>query len=388
MEKANLLVDSVTDDVVRWRRHFHMYPELSFREYKTAQYVHDALQTFGELELSRPTKTSVVARLVGKHPGPVLALRADMDALPIQEENQLEFASRHPGIMHACGHDAHTAMLLGAAKVLAQMKDELEGEIRFLFQHAEEQHPGGAQEMVRAEVVEGVDEVIALHLNSLMPVGKIEVVEGPVTANSDRFDIHVYGKGGHASQPQFTVDPIVIGSQIVTNLQNVVSRRCDPFAQLVVSVTQFHGGSAYNIIPDSVIIKGSVRSLTEEVRSEAEQLIEQIAQGVTRAHDATFSFEFHRGYSSVVNDSVVTQKVRETVRRVFGETVLFNMPPMMGGEDFSAFSARVPACFIWIGAGNEEKGIIYPHHHPRFAIDESALKIGVKLFVFTALGYR
>ncbi|WP_277601320.1 M20 family metallopeptidase [Brevibacillus marinus] len=385
-DQINALLEAVEADVIRWRRYFHQYPELSFQERKTAQYVYETLQSFGHLEISRPTETSVVARLIGRQPGKVLALRADMDALPIAEENPFPFASQNPGVMHACGHDGHTAMLLGAAKILVQLKDRLKGEVRFIFQHAEEQHPGGAQELVKAGVIEGVDEIIGIHLQSLIPVGKIVISTGPVTANSDRFDITIQGKGGHASQPHETIDPIVVGSQVVTNLQQIVSRGCDPFAQLVVSVTQFHGGSAYNVIPDTVTLKGSVRSLSAEVREHARQSIEQIVQGVAAAHRATYTFDYRMGYSSVVNHPEVTEKLRQIAGEVFGQSALHTMPPSMGGEDFSAFSQKVPACYVWLGAGNQAKGIVYPHHHPRFNIDEDSLIMGVKLFVHAAVG--
>jgi amidohydrolase len=226
MDKENVrsLLDSVADDVIQWRRHLHKYPELSFQEEKTAAFVYERLQSFGNLELSRPTRTSVVARLVGAQPGPVIGLRADMDALAIQEENDFPFASAVPGVMHACGHDGHTAMLLGAASVLSRLRDQIRGEVRFIFQHAEEMHPGGAREMVEAGVAEGIDAMLAIHLMAYIPVGKIGIAYGPVTANSDRFEITIQGKGGHASAPHTAIDPVAIGAQVIANLQQIVSR--------------------------------------------------------------------------------------------------------------------------------------------------------------------
>src|SRR5579875_820839 len=249
-ETANLqsYVDEVKEDVIRWRRHLHQNPELSFEEKKTSQFVYETLQSFGGLELSRPTKTSVLARLIGTHPGPILALRADMDALPIVEENTFEFASNTPGKMHACGHDGHTAMLLGTAKILTKFKDFIHGEVRFIFQHAEELFPGGAQQMVDAGVMEGVESVIGIHLWSPIPVGKIAIRSGPFMAGPDTFYITIRGKGGHAAQPNLTVDPVVIAAQVVTNLQHIVSRNIDPLDPVVLSVTQFHEGTAHNII--------------------------------------------------------------------------------------------------------------------------------------------
>ncbi len=381
-EKVSTLLESVRDDVIQWRRHLHRHPELSFQEEKTAQFVYGLLHSFGNLELSRPTKTSVMARLIGNRPGKVIGLRADMDALAITEENEFEYASQVPGVMHACGHDGHTAMLLGAAKVLSQLRDHIAGEVRFLFQHAEEMHPGGAQEMVKAGVTEGVDLMLGIHLMSHLPVGKIGLTYGAVTANSDRFDITIQGKGGHASTPNSSVDPVAIGAQVISSLQHIVSRNADPLEKLVVSVTNFHGGTgAYNVIPDRAQLSGSVRSFAPEMRELAVTGMERIIKGTTLAHGATYSFDYRYGYGSVVNDEAVTRSVEELIVDEWGEEVLLQLSPMMGGEDFSAFSDVVPSCFILVGAGNEKKGIVYPHHHPRFTVDEDALQDGVKLFV-------
>ncbi len=378
------LIEDVKDEVIGWRRYLHKYPELSFQEEKTAQFVYETLQTFGDLEISRPTKTSVMARLIGQQPGKVIALRADMDALPIEEENDFDFVSQNPGVMHACGHDGHTAMLLGSAKILTQFKDQMKGEVRFLFQHAEELFPGGAQEMVKAGVLEGVDQVMGIHLAATVEVGKIGLCHGPATSGSDTFDIKIQGKGGHSSEPHLTIDPIAIGSQVINNLQHIVSRNRDPLEKLVVSVTKFQSGTAYNIIPDTAILSGSVRSLDPELRQQVPSLIKRIVKGVTEAHHASFEVDYHFGYSSVVNDDRVREAIEETIMDVWGEDTLLRLPALMSGEDFSAFSNEVPGCFIFVGAGNQNKGIIYPHHHPRFTIDEDALEIGVELFVQSA----
>jgi amidohydrolase len=374
-------VNKVKEEVIKWRRYLHKNPELSFHEEKTARFVYETLESFGHLVLSRPTKTSVVARLIGDKPGKVLAIRADMDALPIQEENNFEFTSKNPGVMHACGHDGHTAMLLGTAKILSGLKDQIHGEVRFLFQHAEELAPGGAQEMVDAGVMDGVDAVIGTHLWSPLEMGKIGVVYGPMMAAPDGFKITVYGKGGHAALPHQTIDSIAIGAQVVTNLQHIVSRNTDPLDQLVISVTQFYGGTAFNVIPGSVQICGTVRSFDANVRESAPKLMERVVKGITEAHGATYEFEYDFSYRPVINDHEITKVMEETVREVFGEEALDLMKPNMGGEDFSAFQQEAPGSFIFVGAGNQEKGIIYPHHHPRFTIDEDALEYGVKMFV-------
>jgi len=381
---VNRTIESVQSDVIGWRRYLHMHPEISFQEEKTAQFVYETLQSFGNLEISRPTKTSVVARLIGGQPGKVLGLRADMDALAIHEENDFEFASKVPGVMHACGHDAHTAMLLGTAKILTSMKESIKGEVRFVFQHAEEIHPGGAQEMVKVGVLDGVDCMIGVHLISTIPVGKIVLNYGPVTANSDRFDITIKGKGGHASQPENAIDPLVIGAQVVTNLQQIVARNANPQDKLVLSVTNFQAGlGAYNVIPDSVKLSGSVRSFGEDVRELTVRSMERIVKGITEAHGATYELDYRYGYGSVINEENITKLVEEAILEQWDENPLLEMPALMGGEDFSAFSNEVPSCFALIGAGNEEKGITYPHHHPRFTVDEDSFKDGVKLFVHT-----
>jgi amidohydrolase len=375
------LVEEVRDEVVGWRRHLHRNPELSFEEKETSRFVYETLESLGDLELSRPTPTSVVARLVGGEPGRTVALRADMDALPITEENDFEFVSENEGVMHACGHDGHTAMLLGTAKILSGMKEEIKGEVRFIFQHAEELYPGGAEEMVQAGVLEGVDAIIGIHLWSQLEIGKIGVVYGPMLAAPDTFKILVKGEGGHAAMPHESSDSIAIGAQVVTNLQHVVSRNTDPLDNVVVSVTKFIGGTTHNVIPDSVEMEGTVRTLDEKVRAKVPETMERIVKGITEAHDASYEFEYQRGYRPVVNDEEVMRVVEEAVREVFGEAAVEAMRPIMGGEDFSAYQQVTPGTFFFVGAGNEEKGITYPHHHPRFSVDEDALENGIKLFV-------
>lgn len=252
------VADALRDQVVAWRRHLHQHPELSFQEHETARFVHDTLVGFGNLTVTRPTETSVLARLVTGRPGPTLAFRADMDALPIHEENDHEFVSTVPGVMHACGHDGHTAVLLGVAKILLERRDELSGELRFIFQHAEEVLPGGAQAMVDAGVMDGVDLVVGQHVWSLLEEGQVAFREGPMMAAPDTFWITVRGKGGHAAQPNKSVDPVMIGAQVVMALQTVVSRVVDPIEPAVVSVTQFNAGTIHNVIPEEAKLAGTV----------------------------------------------------------------------------------------------------------------------------------
>ena len=377
----NQLAKETKEQVIAWRRHLHQNPELSFQEEKTSQFIFDTLQSFGNLEISRPTKTSVVARLIGPEPGKTLAIRADMDALPIQEENTFEFASQNPGVMHACGHDGHTAMLLGTAKILSGMKDSLKGEVRFFFQHAEEYFPGGAQEMVDAGVMEGVDIVIGAHLMSTFEVGKVGIVYGPMMAAPDGFFLTVNGKGGHGSAPHETIDSIAIGAQVVTNLQYIVSRNTDPLDNLVLSIGKFVGGEAANVIANSVEISGTVRSFDLKFRESMPILMERVIKGITEAHGASYEFNYLTGYRPVINDNEVTKLMEETVREVYGEKAVDHQKPTMGAEDFSAFQQKEPSNYFLIGAGNKEKGITYPHHHPRFTFDEDAMEYGVNIFI-------
>lgn len=371
--------------MVAWRRHLHRNPEVSFHERETARFVRETLETFDDLEISSPTENSVVARLVGDRPGKTIAVRADMDALPITEENDFEFASANPGAMHACGHDGHTAMLLGAAKILSGMRDEVEGEVRFVFQHAEELSPGGAEELVERGVMDGVDVVVGIHLWSQMPVGKVGVTYGPMMAAPDIFRITVRGRGGHAAFPHQVVDSIAIGAQVVTNLQHVVSREVDPIDNVVLSVSRFEGGTTHNVIPGAVEMEGTVRTLDHDVRKEMPDIMERVIKGITEAHGADYEFSYERGYRPVINDGELTREIEETASEVVGDQNVEIMPPSMGGEDFSAYGERAPSAFYLIGAGNEERGITAPHHHPRFDIDEDALEIGLKMHLATAL---
>ncbi|MFE7083306.1 M20 family metallopeptidase [Priestia megaterium] len=380
-------INDVKQEVIKWRRYLHQNPELSFQEKHTAQFVYEKLQSFGNLVITRPTETSVMARLIGRKPGKVIAVRADMDALPIQEETQLDFASKTEGVMHACGHDGHTAMLLGTAKVLSQYQKNLHGEIRFLFQHGEEQFPGGAQEMIKAGVMDGVDSVIGCHLWAALEVGKVGIVYGEMMGAPDTFDILVKGKGGHGAIPHESIDSIAIGAQVITNLQHVVSRNVDPLERVVLSITKFAGGTTYNVIPGSVKISGTVRSLNPEMRTSIPKMMERIIKGITEAHEASYEFVYDKGYHPVINDNEMTKLIERSVIDGLGKQAVYKELPTLGGEDFSAYQQKAPGAFFYVGARNTEKGFIYPHHHPLFAIDEEALENGVKVLTNAALNF-
>ncbi len=375
------LAAEVAEDVVAWRRYLHSHPELSFQEHETAAYVEARLREFGGFEVSRPTATSVVASLRGEAPGPVIALRADMDALPIEEESGVPFASERPGVMHACGHDGHTAILLGVARVLSRQPELVRGELRFLFQHAEEMFPGGAQELVDVGVLEDVEAVIGLHLMAPVDSGALLLRAGPMMAAPDAFELKVIGKGGHAAMPETSVDPIAIGAEMVGGLQQLVSREIDPLEPLVLSVTKFHAGSAFNVIPETAELGGTVRSFDQALRERMPELMERVIRGVAEAHGASYEFAYHFGYRALVNDEAVTDTLRSAFVAAFGEERVGTSPRHMGGEDFSAYLAAKPGTFFYVGAKPPGVETAYPHHHPRFAIDEAALETGVAAFL-------
>jgi len=369
----------VLGQVVEWRRHLHRHPELSFHEHETAAYVAAALAGFGDaLEIERPACNSVVARLDTGRAGPVVVLRADIDALPITEESGVEFASERPGVMHACGHDGHTAMLLGAARLLVERRERLPGgELRFLFQPAEEVAPGGARALVAAGAVDGADLVYGCHLWTPLEVGKVSAMPGRFMAAADFFRIVVSGPGGHGGLPHAATDTVAIAAQVVTNLQHVVARRTDPLEPAVVTVGAFHAGDAPNVIPGVAELAGTVRSFDPGVRERLPGLIEGVVRGVTSAHGAGYELDYQHGYEPVVNDERATALVRAAI----GPDALTDIAPIMGADDFSAYLARVPGTYAFVGAGSEEAGATYPHHHPRFRIDERALATGVRLHV-------
>jgi len=385
----NLLVDSIKDQVISWRRHLHQNPELSYHEGETSQFIYSTLLSFGNLEVTRPTKTSVMARLIGKQPGKVIAIRADMDALPIQEETTFEYASQTPGVMHACGHDTHVAMLLGVAKIFSGMQEAVTGELRFIFQHAEELFPpGGAEELVEAGVMEGVDAILGGHVWAPLEIGKIGLTYGPMMASPDSFYLTIKGKGGHGAMPHQTVDAILIGAEVVVNLQHIVSRMIDPLDQVVVSVCRFVGGTTNNILPNNVQIDGTIRTLDPKLRVEVPLLLERIVKGITSAHGAEYELKVNLGYRQVINDERVVRVLEETVRDVMGDVAIEFVRPSMGAEDFSAYLQKAPGAFIFIGGGNKEKGYNYPHHHPCFMIDEDALQNGMKVFIQAAINLQ
>ncbi|MBH0330466.1 peptidase M20 [Brevibacillus brevis] len=387
-EQLKELLKEMEPQIISWRRHLHQHPELSFQEEKTPALIAEILRGlhFDEVRTGVGGR-GVIGVLRGGRPGKVVALRADFDALPIQDQKDVPYKSTVPGVMHACGHDAHTSQLLGLASVLAAHREQFAGEIRFVFQHAEEENPGGAIQMVQDGAVDGVDAIFGVHLWSMFPVGKVFISAGPLMANTDDFSIEIKGKGGHGAVPEETVDSIVIGSQIVGHLQTIASRNVSPLESVVVTVGTFHGGDSTNIIADSCRLTGTVRSFLPAVRDRAEQRLTEIAEGTAAMMGGSATVVYERGYPAVINHEKETAIAREAAIAAFGAGRVESMKPLMGGEDFSYYLEKVPGAYLFVGAGNPEKLATYPHHHPRFDIDEDAMLIAGELLGRTALHY-
>ncbi|HCM9621604.1 TPA: amidohydrolase [Enterobacter cloacae subsp. cloacae] len=376
------LIRDVHDEVIRWRRHIHANPDLSFQEKPTADFIARELANLPALTISRPLENSVVAVLQGEKPGPMWALRADIDALPLQEESGEAFSSTKPGVMHACGHDAHTAMLMGAAKVLCHLRSQLCGSIKFIFQPAEEVPPGGARELVEKGVVDDVEKIFGLHVFPTSPTGNITLKEGVYVASSDNFDITIFGRGGHGSMPQFCIDPVVIGAEVVTTLQNVVARNLDPINAPVLTIATFQAGDSYNVIPDSARLAGTVRTHNQQVREQVPQLVQRIVEGVVSAHGARCEIRWQQGYAVGNNHAGTNAVAKAAIAAHFEEgTLQLADRALFGSEDFSSYQEKVPGTFLFIGCGNEEKGAVWNVHNPHFRIDEAALAVGVKTHV-------
>ena len=374
----------IEESLIRWRRYLHAHAELPFEEYETTDFLVRELSGLAGIELERPLETGVVARIRGKYPGKTIAFRADIDALPIREENDLPFCSVNDGVMHACGHDGHAAMQLAAAALLSEKRDQLHGEVRLIFQPAEEKPPGGAILMREAGVMEGVDELYGMHLSSSYPTGRFGVREGALTSATDRFEIHIRGSEGHSAFPELCVDPVVTSAEVITALQTIVSRKTAAADPVVISVCEVHGGDVYNVIPQEVRLSGATRTFAEKTRQQLPVLMEKIVQGICQAHGASYSFDFQRGYASVINDKLLTARSRALIVSVFGEDAVFDIGLLMPGEDFSALQT-CPAFFVELGAGTKE-GCGIPHHNRNYRLDEDALIFGTEYIYRQALG--
>lgn len=374
------------------RRDFHMHPELGFNEIRTGGIVAKELESLG-IEVTKGVgKTGVVGFLEGAKPGPTILLRFDMDALPINEDTGAEYSSQNPGVMHACGHDGHTAIGLTVAKILNEQKDRLAGNIKFCFQPSEEgtngEEVGGALMMMRDGVLEGpkVEKTLSLHLWNDKPLGWIHVAEGPVMAGADLFIVKLTGKGGHGASPETTVDPVVCAAQIVAALQTIVSRNVEPLKPAVVSVTSIHTGTAFNIIPQTAELNGTIRTFEPQIRKRVHERFEQIVRGTAQAMNCEAEITIKQVTAPVINNEGVAASVLKTAQALFPQTgIADNAYLTMGAEDMGYMQEKADGCYFFIGSANAEKNLNYNHHHPKFDFDENALVTGAALMASAAV---
>jgi amidohydrolase len=376
-------IRSLQPQLIEWRRHLHQRPELGFKEHLTAEFVSQKLQEWGIEHKTGIAKTGIVATISGDRPGPVLGIRADMDALPIQEENEVPYRSQHDGMMHACGHDGHTAIALGVAHYLAHHRKDFAGTVKIIFQPAEE-GPGGAKPMIEEGALKNPDvqAMIGLHLWNNLPLGTVGVRNGALMAAVECFRCTIFGKGGHGAMPHQTVDSIVVSAQIVNALQTIVARNVDPIDSAVVTVGEFHAGTALNVIADTARMSGTVRYFNPKLDGYFGKRIEQIISGICQGQGASYELDYWQLYPPVLNDAQIAELVRSVASDVV-ETPAGIVPECqtMGGEDMSFFLQQVPGCYFFVGSANPSKNLAYPHHHPRFDFDETALGMGAEIFV-------
>ena len=372
-------IKELEQSIIEWRRDFHRFPELSFDEHRTSTIIGEALREMGLAPKMNVGKTGVTADLKFGE-GPTIALRADMDALPMQETSGLEFSSQHDGVMHACGHDGHMAMLLGTAKVLTQNGDRFNGTVRFIFQPAEE-GAGGARYMIEDGCLEDVDEIYGIHVWNYQPVGEVGIKDGPVLAAADMFDIKIKGIGGHGAAPQGTIDAVVVASHLIQALQTIVSRNTNPLDSTVVTIGKINGGHNFNIIADEVTLSGTARAYTEENRQLIKTRMMEIIEGVAKTFGAEIIFDYEDGYTPTINHTEPTKNVLKAAKRVVGAKA--GLPYLsMGGEGFSYYLQKIPGCFFFVGsAPNDQKLFETPHHCSHFTLDEKALLVGPSIYL-------
>ncbi len=386
-EKIQQTADSHYRETVNIRRHLHMNPELSFQEFKTAAFVASKLKEIGIPFKEGVAGTGLIATLEGKQPGKTIALRADMDALPIQETNEVSYKSCNAGVMHACGHDAHTASLLGTAAILNELKNEFSGTIRFLFQPGEEKLPGGASMMIKDGALENPkpNAVIGQHVMPLIPAGKIGFRPGIYMASTDELYLRVKGKGGHGAMPQFNIDPVLITSHLIVAMQQIVSRVANPTMPSVLSFGKVIANGATNVIPDEVYIEGTFRTLDEKWRGEAHQRMLDLAHGLVQSMGGKLEFEIRKGYPALVNDEALTHRLKSKTIEYLGAENVIDLDIWMAAEDFAFYSQKADACFYRLGTRNEAKGITSSVHTPTFDIEEESLRTGTGLMAWLAV---
>lgn len=378
------LAQQYASEFIDIRRHLHAHPELSYQEFETSKFVQGKLTEFG-IPFEVKATTGVVGLIKGKNPGSrIIALRADMDALPIKEENDIPYKSKNEGVMHACGHDVHTACLLGAAKILNELKEEWEGTVKLIFQPGEEKNPGGASLMIKDGVLENPkpQAILALHVNTILEVGQLSFRGGKVMASADEIYITVKGKGGHAASPHLTIDPILISSHLVIALQQLVSRNNNPFNPSVLSITSFNGGNTTNVIPNEVKLMGTFRAMDEEWRFKAHELIRNITTDLVTSMGGTVDLHIDVGYPCVMNNEKVNADARKKAEEYMGTKNVSETELRMGAEDFGYYAQQIPACFYRLGTMNTAKGITAGVHTPVFNIDEAAIEIGMGMMAW------
>ena len=377
-------VDQLYEKVVGYRTHLHQHPELSYQEFDTMKFISKQLTSIGIEHETGVAETGIVGIIRGTNhtkDQECIGLRADIDALPIQEENDVPYASKNKGVMHACGHDVHTSVLLGTAEILNQLRDELPDPIKLVFQPGEEKNPGGASLMIKAGCLKNptVKEMYALHVFPDFEVGQVGTKEGLYMASCDEVYITIHGKSGHGATPHETIDSILVGAEIVTSLQQIVSRKCDPKIPCVLNFGHFEGLGATNLVPETVRIIGSFRTMNEAWRKKALSQIQKQAECIAEAHGARAEVEISHGYPFLENDPATTRKFVQKASNWLGEENVHDLPIRLTAEDFSYYAQEVPTCFFRIGVRNEEKGIVYGVHNSRFDIDTKALKTGMEM---------
>ncbi|MGJ9459333.1 M20 family metallopeptidase [Oceanobacillus sp. CF4.6] len=386
LKKIHKSIDEIYSEMVEIRRYLHQYPELSFQETKTAKYIADYYE---QLEIPYEANiggNGVIATLKGGKPGKTVALRADFDGLPIQDEKDVPYKSKVPGVMHACGHDGHTASLLTLAKVMKGYQEDLEGTIVFLHQHAEEYAPGGAKPMIESGAIDHVDAVFGNHLWATLPVGVLQTSKSVMMAGADRFELTIQGQGGHGAYPQETKDAIVIASEVVSQLQQIVSRRLDPLKTAVITIGMFEAGNAFNIIADQAKLTGTVRHMDVDVQEKIIEEMEKIVKGICISNDAAYTFDYVKGYPPLINHPEEAEIVLNASKNIVEIHKAEETLPYMAGEDFAYYTMEKPGAFFFTGAN--KKGNPYPHHHPKFDIDEKSLPIAAKTLIGAYFGYQ
>lgn len=368
------------EQIVKWRRHIHKYPELARQEFETSNYIYAELSAFPDIRLSRPTKTSVMAE-IGRGER-VILFRADIDAVQGYENIEEDYRSVNEGAAHTCGHDAHIAMMMGAAQELAKNADKLKGVVRIIFQHSEEKKPSGAEELVNAGICDGVECAFALHIEPCLPTGAILITEGPTTTASTRFVLNIQGRGAHTATPEASIDPIYVGSQVVVAVQSIISRNVAPAEAATISFGEFKSGTASSVIPDTAYLTGSMRSFKRDLTDRLETRFCEVVEGVCHTYGAKVDISCTKGLPPIINDARACRVVERAALKAVGEEkVIYGATPPNGADDFAYYLQAVPGCFFRLGAGEAKDGYAYANHSPNFKVDERAFLSGANTFV-------